>query len=138
MALQSQYSITLTVDGRLIGVWDKMDGGELAAEIVKYRSGAMGKEEALGGPPSVGDVTLTRLFKRDRDAQELRRFLTARVGKGRSVVTKQPLDIDGNANCPPLVYTGILQAFTPGPADSSATSEADTYDITVSTDGTIG
>lgn len=136
MARQDQYSVTLVVAGRETGVWDKMEGGEFDSDEVKYREGNMGPQVSLGGPTMVGNITLTRLFKRGRDAQDLIRFLFANAGSGDCTVKKQPLDKDGNANVRPLVYNGTLKTVTPGPADSGA-SDADTYEVVISSEGSI-
>jgi hypothetical protein len=135
---QDQYSVTCTIANRRIEeVWDKMTGGEFDSEETKYRSGAMGNQISLGGPTMTGNVTLSRLFDRTRDAQGLLHWLFSQVGKGTAVVTKTPLDRDGNAFGQPLVYQGTLKTVTPGDVDSNS-SDADVYDIVISTEGQPG
>jgi hypothetical protein len=101
----------------------------------KYSPGGMGAEEAHGGRQMVGNVTLGRMYKRQRD-HELVRWLITRRGRARVVASRQPLDADGNAFGRPLVYTGVLKALSPQDVDSNS-SDPDPFEV-VSTDGTIG
>lgn len=137
MSRQDNYNVTLTVNGRQMGTYDKMEGGELDSDEVKYRSGNMGSQRSLGGPRMVGNITLTDLFEHTQADRERLRFLLANAGHGAATVVKQPLDADGNANVDPLVYTGTLKTVTPGPVDSNS-NEADTYDLVISAEGDIG
>lgn len=136
MGQQNQYANTLVVDGRPLGVFDTWSGGEADSDEVKYSPGGMGAEEAHGGRQVVGNVTLGRMYKRDRD-HELVRWLISRRGRAKVVASRQPLDRDGNAFGRPLVYTGILKAVSPQDVDSNS-SDPDIFEVEISTDGTIG
>ena len=136
MGTQQNYNVTVTIDGSIIGTFDNMTGGEIDSESSKHRSGGMGAQKVYGGPKMVGDVTVTRVFDRERDAPELFHRLARLVGKGRCTVSKQPLDADGNANYPPIVYRGVLKTLTPGEVNSNS-ADVDTYDLVVTTEGDI-
>lgn len=135
MSREDQYAVTLTLDGEDMGVWDKMSGGAGESEETKFRPGAMGKQKSLGGPTSVSNISLSRLYEFARDHTAIP-TLMAKRGKGRCVVTKQPLDIDGAAWGDPLVYTGKLLTVTP-PDHDSESSDAGMLEIEISTDGEI-
>lgn len=134
---QDTYSVTVSLDGDDTGVWDKMDGGALDSEETKYKPGGLAPEVSLGGTVTVENVTVSRLYDLDRDHRGLVSSLLNRVGKGRCVVKKQPLDPDGVAVGDPLVYRGVLKAVTPPPVDSESNS-AGLLEIEVSTQGSVG
>jgi hypothetical protein len=130
MSRADQYNVTVSLDGNGLGTWDKMSGGEKDSEESKYRPGGMQATLSLGGYTTVGNVTVSRLFKLDRDYAQLSNLLD-RVGRGAVVVTKQSLDTDGNPYGKPTVYTGILKTVTP-PEHDSESSDAALIEIEVS------
>jgi hypothetical protein len=118
---QDTYSVTVTLNGVNEGVWDKKDGGEVDSEEFKYNPGGMVPPVSLGGRKNVGNVTLSRLFRLDRDQANLQRYIN-NVGRGSIVIAQQPLDIDGNAYGAPLIYRGTLKRCTPPTVDSESSS----------------
>lgn len=132
---QDQWEWTLTIDGDPWGVWDAADGGDVEATETKYKPGGMQPEISLGGTTSVGNLTLTRLLTRV-DWPQMKHLMENRVGKAPVIASRQPLDEDGNAFGDPLVYRGKLQHVTPGATDSNS-SDAQTWEIVVSTEGRI-
>jgi hypothetical protein len=132
-----QYSVSLSVDGVDYGIWETFDGGDSTSEETKHFPGGMQPEISLGGQTHVSNVTINRLFDGDRDGPALA-VLRERVGKGRAVVTKQPLDADGNAYGQPEVYGGKLMTVTPPPADANATGTASLITVVISTEGSVG
>jgi hypothetical protein len=118
-----QFNVTCVIDGKDLGTWDKLSGGEVDSDETKYRPGAMGKPISLGGAVTVNNVTISRLFDLRRE-QSIIHWLLSRVGKGAMVVNKQPLDVDGNAYGRPLVYTGMLKQVTPPEHDSESSDAA--------------
>lgn len=136
MSRVDQRAVTLAIDGRDFGVWDKKSGGAIDSEGTKYRPGALGAMVALGGPTMVDNVTLQRLYVLERDHAEMP-FLQGRVGRGNCTVTEQPLDVDGNAFGRPLVYTGKLKRVTPPDIDSES-SDAALIELEIDTSGTVG
>ncbi len=133
MSRQDQYLVTVTVDGAPLGVFDTLTGGEVTSDITRWRSGGMGASRALGGMAEIGDVTVSRLYDRARDHEAVRR-LYSRVGKARASASKQPLDPDGNVFGKPITYQGVLQAVTPGDADSNS-ADADTFELVITPEG---
>lgn len=133
---QDQWANTVTIDGQPMGVWATFSGGDVDSEESKFKPGGMQPAVSLGGSVTVNNVTLARLLGRE-DWPFMRHLMANRVGKGRVDVQRQPLDEDGNPWGQPLVYGGVLQNVTPGDTDSNS-SDAQTWEITVSTEGSIG
>lgn len=132
---KDQAHVTVKIDGRELGTFDTFSGGETTGSNTKYRPGGMGQEEALGGPPSVGDITLTRSYRRDRDS-DLYKWLNARVGAAACVVKKHPLDADKNPFGSADVYTGLLTGATP-PEHDSTSADAAMLAIVITPDETV-
>lgn len=133
---QDQWLNTVTIDGTPLGVWDTLGGGGAESEETKYRPGGMQPQVSLGGPTSVGNLTLARLLGPD-DWEVMHTLMSSRVGKADVTVARQPLDVDGNPFGRPLVYRGKLQNVNPGDTDSNS-SDPHTWEIVVSTEGNIG
>lgn len=70
-------------------------GAKLVAAGSKTRPGGMGKEKALGGPASRGDVTFT--IQNSPTMVGLHSFLESRIGKGDCLGLLTYLDVEGNA-----------------------------------------
>lgn len=132
---KDQWYNTVTIGGFNVGVWDTLSGGNVDSDETKYKPGGMGPEITLGGSTSVENITLGRLLT--KDDWNVMAFLKNVVGKAEVTVSRQPLDVDGNPFGNPLVYTGILQAINAGDTDSNS-SDAQVWEITVSTIGSIG
>lgn len=118
---QDTYSVSVTLNGVSEGVWDKMSGGEVDSEEFKYNPGGMVPPVSLGGRKTVGNVTVSRNFRLDRDLQNLQRYIN-NAGKGSVVVAKQHLDVDGNAFGSPLIYRGTLKRCSPAEVDSESSN----------------
>jgi len=50
-----------------LGVWDKRSGGEVDTDIYKYKPGGMAPQVSLGGSKTIGDLTISRLYRHKRD-----------------------------------------------------------------------
>lgn len=133
---KDQWSNTVTIDGRPIGIWDTLAGGAVVATETKYRPGGMVPQVSLGGWVSVDNLTLTRLLDSD-DWPYMQELMASRTGKADVVVSRQPLDVDGNPFGKPLVYKGKLLNVAPGDTDSKS-SDAQEWTIIVSTEGSVG
>lgn len=133
---QDQYSIAVSIDGSDYGIWDKLSGGDVDSSEQKYNPGGMAPEVSLGGKVTVNNVKVSRLYDLDRDHTVIKTII-GRVGKGRVVVKKQPLDVDGNAFGDPIVYQGILKTCTPPEVDSESTNAA-LVELEVSTSAGVG
>lgn len=136
MSRVDQWSVTVSVDEELLGVFDKAPGGGVDSEEQKYRPGNMGQEVSLGGKSTTENITVSRLYVHERD-HELFRTLSTRVGKAKMVVKKQPLDIDGNPFGSPHVYRGILKMVSPPEPDSEG-NDAALFSLEMTTSGSIG
>jgi hypothetical protein len=135
MSRQDQGAISVAIDGVNTGIWDKLSGGEVDSEETKYKPGAMANEISLGGSVNTGNVTVSRLYVLNRDHVNIKGWI-ARVGKAAVTVSKQPLDVDGNAFGDPLVYAGILKMVTPPELDSES-NDAALVELEISTSGTV-
>jgi hypothetical protein len=135
MSRLDQYDIEVSLDGRPLGTFDKMSGGNIDSEETKYKPGAMGPQISLGGSQTVSNVTVERLLRTDRDVALIPQ-LKARVGKGVITVSRQMLDVDGHPFGSPLVYQGILKQLTLPNPDSEGTG-AGIYQLEVSTVSTV-
>lgn len=133
MSRADQYAVSVKIGATDTKVWDKMSGGEVDSEETKYKPGGMAQTVSLGGSVNPGNVTVSRLFRLDRDLPEIKGWMQS-VGKASVVVTKQSLDVDGNAYGSPLVYKGKLKMVTPPEVDSES-SDAALVEIEVSTEG---
>jgi hypothetical protein len=135
MSRQDQYAVTLNIDGRDMGVWDKLNGGEIDSEESKYKPGGMAPHVSLGGSVEVGNLTLGRLYVLNRD-HDLIHWLIGRVGKGSVVANRQPLDVDANAYGRPIVYTGKLKTVTLPEVDSESADPA-VVELEITPAGTV-
>lgn len=131
-----QWANTVTVDGVPLGLWDTLSGGDVESEETKYRPGGMTPQVSLGGSVTVNNITLGRLLNRE-DWDFMHALMANRVGKAEVVVARQPLDADANPFGRPMVYRGVLMSVNPGDTDSNS-SDAQVWEITVSTEGSIG
>lgn len=132
---KDQHRVTVSVDGRKLGVWDVLTGGETDSDELKYRPGGMGAQISLGGVVTVGQLIVARLYTLERDHATVH-WLLGRVGKGRAVVNKAVLDPDGNAYGKPLVTKGTLKRVTPPEVDSNSTDAA-VVEIEVTPQGSV-
>lgn len=135
MKREDTYRVTVNVEGRDLGIWDKMEGGEVDSEETTYRPGGLQEQVTLGGAKSVGNVTVSRLY--DEAVHELIHWLYRRAGKANMTVTKQPLDAEGNDFGRPLVYTGKLKAVTAPNVDSES-SDAALVELEMTCNGEVG
>lgn len=118
---EDTYSLTVKVGDWDTGVWDKMTGGDLDSDDGIYYPGAMQPQIALGGRRKPSNLTISRLYRLQRDHDNLQKLYDA-VGKLEVVVRKQPLDIDGNAYGKPIVYNGRLKKVNSPNVDSSSSN----------------
>lgn len=115
--------LTLSVDNRDLGIWDKKEGGEIDSEENKYKPGGMAQEISLGGTKTIGNCTFTRLFDWSRD-DPLMPWLYPRVGNGRGALGVQMLDITGAPRGRLMTLGGTLKTLTPPDLDSTSNDPA--------------
>lgn len=135
MSRSDQYDISVTVDDRDLGTFDKMSGGDVDSEETKYKPGAMAPQISLGGSVTVSNITVQRLYRLDRDPPQIP-FLKGRVGRGQVVIKKQSLDVDGNPYGTPITYQGKLKMLNLPDADSESSAAA-MLQMEISSAGTI-
>jgi hypothetical protein len=123
---QDTWECNVWVAGRKLGKegWDKRSGGELDSEEYKFSPGAMAPSVSLGGRKTIGNITVSRLYRLVRDHQNLLQFLYNHVGKASMTVSQQPLDIDGNTFGKPIVWHGTLKRVTVPEMDSEGSDAA--------------
>lgn len=131
---QDRFRVTASVDGRDLGVFETFSGGEVDSEETTYKLGGMGARVSLGGSVTVGNVTIGKLWT--ESVQLLTHWLISRAGKGRLVIKKQALDVDGNAFGIPLTYGGVLKQVNPPEVDANS-SDAAVLELEQTPDGTV-
>jgi len=120
MTTSQQQLITVSVDGRPLGVFDTLSGGEPTAEVGKHRPGGMSGERSYAALPSFGDLTVGRELDTQRDL-EVYRSLVGRVGRAPFTASRQLLDENGAPVGRPITYTGRLSGMSDPEADSNST-----------------
>lgn len=135
-ARQEQYRVTASVDGQALGVFQSKSGGGGTSEETKTKEGGMTPEVALGGSQSIENVTVSRLYRADRDGA-IYHWLYSRRGKGAAVVSQQSLDDDGNPFGPPHVWSGVLMSVS-SPEHDAESSDKSTFELEISTNGSLG
>ena len=113
----------MSVDGIDWGIFDKLTGGnKVDSAEKKYNPGGAEVELSLGGRVQHTNSTVARLYDLDRDHPRIDEF-RARLGKGWAVITKQPLDVNGNAKGKPEVHQGTVKSVESSDYDSNADGE---------------
>lgn len=136
MSRQDQYEITVAVDNvKIPGFFDKMSGGSIDSEEVKYKPGGMAPQISLGGSVTVTNITVERLYDLDRDGPVIA-DLKGKVGKSQVTITRQSLDVDGHAHGKQIVWTGKLKMLQFPEADSESNAAA-LFQLEVSVSGTV-
>ena len=133
---KDQHRVTVVVDGRKLGVFDVLTGGETDSDELKYKPGGMAPAISLGGTVTVGQLIVSRIYELSRDHLQVH-WLLGRVGKGKAVVNKAVLDPDGNAFGKPLVTKGVLKRVTPPEVDSNATGDVAVIELEITPDGVV-
>lgn len=131
---QDTYNVEVKIAGSDTGTWDKMTGGEVDSDDNKYYPGNMQEPISLGGRRTTGNLVISRLYRLQRDHDNLQDWINA-VGSGEVVVKKHVLNIHNSnkAYNPPVVYTGILKRVTPPEVDSeSSTAGIIEIEVTIS------
>ena len=131
---QDNALITVSVDGRSLGIFEDRSGGVSDSASSTYPLGGMGKRRALGGKPEVTNVTVTRIF--DEAARGYIKWLRGRAGKGVMIVKEQPLDDEGLAIGDLETWTGLLKsvAVADRKADAGA---AETFALEMVVEGPV-
>src|SRR5881409_510569 len=101
MARKDLVRTTASVDGKPLGEFRTFTGGGLTSADIKSPRGAGQTEVARGGRKTVENVTISREDQGEVDLH----WLAARRGRARMVVTRQPLDDDGNPRGKAITYT---------------------------------
>lgn len=118
-ASQYQSLVTAVVDGVPWGVFETRTGGGASGAVNKYRPGGMQKQKTRRGQRDYDDVTITRSWERERDA-DLYRSGRNRTPGAEVVINDQPLDDTGSPFGKPTTYTGTLQAISDGDSDANS------------------
>lgn len=132
---EDTWLISLSLDGRDLEVWDTFSGGEIDSDESKYRPGGMAAEVSLGGTRTLGEITVGREYDYLRD-HPIVPWLVNRVGSGRCIVGRQPLDVNGVPQGTPTTYTGTLKTLTLPDIDSMSNDPA-LIELAITPDGTV-
>jgi hypothetical protein len=105
------------------GVWDTFSGGDVDSDQQQYYPGGMGNPVALGGRKTPNNVTVSRLYRIERDHERMQ-FLLDAIGVSTMFVHRTPLDQYKNPAPNSLVYRGILKHVSPPDLDSTQSGPA--------------
>jgi hypothetical protein len=124
------------VNGNMInyGVYDTRTGGEVDSDDTKYYPGGMEPPVSLGGRKTVGNVTVSRLYRLGRDHDGVQQLVDS-VGRSAMEVSEQPLDKYGNVYGRPIVWTGTLKRVGFPDRDSDAGAAAARIELEMSVEG---
>lgn len=128
MSTGQQAEVTVTVDGRSLGVFDTRTGGGIKADVKTHRPGGMGGLKTYSALPTYDNVEVSRVRELERD-HELTRWLDSRAGRAPMTVSEQMLDENGNRWGRPSVWTGRLGDGSPGESNST-NSDPRMYSLT--------
>jgi hypothetical protein len=116
---QDTWLVTLSLEGRDLGVWDKKSGGEIDSDENKYPPGGLQPEISLGGHKTYGELTMSRYYDTQRD-HPIFGWFHSQVGAGRGAIGMTPLDFHGNPQGAPIVAGGTLKTYTPPEVDNES------------------
>ena len=116
------FQVEVSLNNQDLGVWDTKEGGETDSEETRYRPGGL-PEESLGGATTVTQITLSRMFRRGRDDDQIADMRSA-VGSGQVSIKVMNTDADGNPISTGEVYTGVLKRVGPPEVDSNSSDVA--------------
>jgi hypothetical protein len=129
-------SVTYRGETRDLGVFNTFDGGEATSDDTKVRRGGTRTQTALGGPKSIGNVTVGRDYDLARDHNNIH-WLYGAVGAARVNCQKFFTDDNDAPYGRPLIYTGVLIRST-APGHDVDSSDVANLELEVSCDGNIG
>ena len=121
MSTAQQFLVTVNVDGKDLGVFDTMKGGDTTVKATMHRPGGMGPEKSYLSLPTYSAVTVSRVGERARD-WELIRSMQNKAGRVRAQVVRQPLDEAGTAWGTPMTWSGRLSTVKAGDVDSNSSN----------------
>jgi hypothetical protein len=136
MSRLDQYDVSVSINGTNFGTFDKMTGGDIDSEELKYKPGAMATEISLGGPVTIANITVSRLYVLNRDHPQVATWKAA-VGKGAVTVRKQPLDVNKVPFGNPITYTGTLKSLKLPEPDSEGSGTAGIVEMEVTCNGVV-
>jgi hypothetical protein len=127
MRREDLYNVYLEIkgtDGKVVRFQcDKMTGAAAKGKDLKYRpANGLESQLSLGGPKSVDNTTITRLY--DTTVDPWIHWLYSQCSRAAVAVTRQPLDENGHPFGQALNFTGKLMDVTPPPTDSESDKAA--------------
>jgi hypothetical protein len=135
MSKSAQRQFLVKVSG-IDGYFMTKTGGNVSADTTKVYDGGEPRPDVLSSPADVENVTVSRAYDHQRDADTLAR-MRGQVGKLRTTVSVTPTDEDLVANGNPVVYSdALLVGFTDVEVDASG-GDAATFELEFAV-GSIG
>lgn len=132
-ASQQTWLVSVTVDDRPLGIFDSHSGGDNSASVSKHRPGGFKPQRAYPALPEYDDVTVTRAYELERDA-ELVAWLHTRVGLAFMSVSITLLDsATGSVSTKKgarRTFTGLLSGITTPESDSNS-ADVSMYELTM-------
>lgn len=145
MSLQNQRQVTVWIEsdpawdpnGVLgdLGIFEARTGGNLGSENTDFAPGAMAPRKQIGGQQTAEDITVNRVFIRERD-RALVGALAAARGRARMSTSDTLLDRSKNPFGDPVTFTGIMGEYHHPDADSESNDPA-RLEIVMNTDAEL-
>jgi hypothetical protein len=129
-------SVTYRGETRDLGVFNALDGGEATSDDTKVRRGGTRTQRALGGPRSIGNITVTRDYDLARDHNNIHWLYNA-TGGARVVAQHFFTDDNDLPYGRPVIYTGVLIRSTKPPHNIDSADVAN-LELEISCDGNVG
>ena len=136
LAREDMAQVSVVIDDLDLGIAAARTGGAGTVDDSKTRLGGMGGEVSLGGPQTRENATIR--YHNDLDGVVATNYkrLESRRGRGRCVVTTQPLDTDGNPKGDRFTYTGTLVQVTMADYDAQS-NDAAFIELEISLDSAV-
>lgn len=128
MTASAQRQFLVSVAG-VQGYFANKSGGNVSGDVTESWDGGSLEPEVLGGPARPDELTVSRPFKRERDAATLK-LLRSRVNRWRTTVAVQPTDEDLIAVGDPTVYSECLLTGVNEPEVDAASGDAAVLELT--------
>lgn len=129
MSTERQRLITVWIEsgpwGTLgdLGTFEVLTGGNATSETTDYAPGGMAPRQQLEGEQTIEDLTVGRVFIRERDRPIWAALLASR-GQARMSIGETFLDRARNPVGAPVTYTGLVGEVTRPDYDSESTDPA--------------
>jgi hypothetical protein len=119
------------------GTWARKTGGNVDSETRRWHEGGeINREEVAGGPTTTEDITVSRNYRWDRDAEVLR-WAIRNSGKVYGTIIEQDIDNFGDPAGSPFVRECLLKGNNGKDVDADDRTGFQTLDLVLSVSGEV-